>query len=158
MQLQLADGTLAKPLEMLERVIVTNYGIAFMHTFVVVDFGRDPNHEVILGQPFMRKMLLVQDWGYNYLYLCHDGVTIRVNLSNHKFRDVAKMPVVADFESATTSKNKGSSSLYDGEDNFWLFQAEEMEHIAHYAAMVDKEIEKMAKNLSQIELDEDASL
>ena len=59
----------------------------------------------------------------------------------------------------TTSKHKGSSSLYEGEDNFWLFQeAEETEHIAHHAAMVDKEIEKIAKNLSQIELDEDESL
>ena len=81
-------------------------------------------------------------------------MTARVNLSTHEFRDVAKLPV-ADFESATTSKPKDSSSLYEGEDNFWLFQAEETEHITHHAAMVDKEIEKMAKNLSQVELDED---
>ena len=146
MQLQLADGTLAKPLGMLKRVTVTSCGIAC----------RDPNYEVILGQPFMRQMLVVQDWGYNYLYLRHDGVTTRVNLSTHKFRDVAKLPI-ADFESATISKHKGSSSLYEGEDNFWLFQAEETEHIAHHAATVDKEIEIMAKNLSHIELDEDKS-
>ena len=43
------DETLAKPLGMLERVTVTSYGIAFMHTFAIVDFGRDPNYEVILG-------------------------------------------------------------------------------------------------------------
>ena len=64
---------------------------------------------------------------------------------------------LADFESAKTSKHKGNSSLYEGEDNFWLFQAEEIEHIAHHAAIVDKEIEQMAKNLLQIELDEDES-
>ena len=146
MQLQLADGTLAKPLGMLERVNVTSCGISFIHTFAIVDFGRDPNYKVILGRPFMRQMLVVQDWGYNYLYLRHDGVTTRVNLSTHEFRDVAKLPI-ADFESATTSKPQGSSSLYEGEDNFWLFQAEETEHIAHHAAIVDKEIEQMAKNL-----------
>ena len=67
MQLQLADGTLAKPLGMLERVTITTCGIAFMHTFAIVDFSRDPNYEVILGRPFMRQMLVVQDWGYNYL-------------------------------------------------------------------------------------------
>ena len=117
MQLQLADETLAKPLGMLERVTVTSCGIAFMHTFAIVDFGRDPNYEVILGKPFMRQMLVVQAWEYNYLYLCHDGVTTSVNLSTHEFRDVTKLPV-ADFESATTSKHKGSSSLYKGEDNF----------------------------------------
>ena len=76
MQLQLADGTLAKPLGMLERVTVTGCGISFMHTLAIVDFGSDPNYEIILGRPFMRQMLVVQDWGYNYLYLLrHDGVT-----------------------------------------------------------------------------------
>ena len=94
MQLQLADGTLAKPLGMLEHVTLTSYGIAFMHTFAIVDFGKDPNYEVILGRPFMRQMLVVQDWGYNYLYLRHDGVTTRVNLSTHKFKDVAKLPIL----------------------------------------------------------------
>ena len=64
-----------------------------MHTFAIVDFGRDPNYEVILGQPFMRQMLVVQDWGYNYLYLIHDGVITRVNLFTHKFRDVATLPL-----------------------------------------------------------------
>ena len=49
MQLQLADGTLVKPLGMLKRVTVTNCGISFMHTFAIVDFSRDPNYEVIIG-------------------------------------------------------------------------------------------------------------
>ena len=49
MQLQLMDGTLAKPLGMLERITITSCGISFMHTFPIVDFGRDPVYKVILG-------------------------------------------------------------------------------------------------------------
>ena len=113
MQLHLADGSLGKPLGMLECVIVTSCGISFVHTFAIVDFDRDPNYEVILGRPFMRQMLVVQDWGYNYLYLRHNGVITRVNLLTHDFRDLAKLPVVADFESATTSKPQGSNSCYE---------------------------------------------
>ena len=37
--------------------------------------------------------MVIQDWGYNYLYLRHDGVTTRVNLTTHEYRDVAKLPV-----------------------------------------------------------------
>ena len=65
-----------------------------MHTFAIVDFGRDPDYEVILGKPFMRQLLIIQDWGYNYLYLQNDGITMRVNLSTHEYRDVAKLPIV----------------------------------------------------------------
>ena len=72
-------------------------------------------------------------------------MTTRVNLCIHEFRDVAKLPI-ADFESATTSKPQSKSSQYKGEDNFWLFEVEEMEHVAHHAAIVEKEIEQMAKN------------
>ena len=57
----------------------------------------------------MRQMLVVQDWGYNYLFICHDGVTARVNLSTHEFKDVAKLPI-ADFESAIMSKPQDNSS------------------------------------------------
>ena len=121
MQLQLADGKLARPLGILEYVTLTSYGIKYEHTFAIVDFGTDPNYEVILGRPFMRQLMAIQDWGYNYLYLRHDGVTTRVNLSTHEFRDVEKLPV-ADFESATTSRNDKSSLGYEGEDNFWLLK------------------------------------
>ncbi len=67
MQLQLVDGKMAKPLGMLEHATVTSCGIAFVHTFAIADFGRDPNYEIILGRPFMRQLLVIQDWGYNYL-------------------------------------------------------------------------------------------
>ena len=38
-----------------------------------------------------------------------------------------------------------------------LLEAEEMKHVAHHAAIVDQEIEKLAKNLPQRELDDDES-
>ena len=101
---------------------MTSFGIDYVHTFAIVDFGQDPNYEVILGSPFMRQLLVIQDWGYNYLYLQH-GVTTWVNLStHHEYRDVSKLSI-ADFESATTSKALGSiSDHYEGEDNFWFLK------------------------------------
>ena len=93
MHLQLADGTLAKPLGMLERVTVTSCGIDFMHTFAIVDFGRDPNYEVILGRPFMRQIKMIQDWGSNHLYLRHANVITRVNTVDHSYKDVRETPI-----------------------------------------------------------------
>ena len=156
MQLQLADGKLARPLGILENVTLTSCGIKYEHTFAIVDFGTDPNYEVILGRPFMRQLMAIQDWGYNYLYLRHDGVTTtRVNLTTHDYRDVAKLPV-ADFESATTSRDDGKTSVeYEGEDNFWLFEAEAMSQSVYQAALTDEQIEEF-KTLGPImELDEE---
>ena len=69
MKLQLADGHIQRPIELLEKVLVTTYGIEYEHTFVVVDFGQNPNYDVILGRPFMRQLKMIQDWGFNYIYL-----------------------------------------------------------------------------------------
>ena len=60
----------------LEKVIVISCGIEYKHTFAVVDFGAEPNFEII-------KM--IQDWGYNYIYLRHDCVITRINLRNHSY-------------------------------------------------------------------------
>ena len=99
--------------------------------------------------------MAIQDWGYNYLYLRHDGVTTRVNLSTHEFRDVAKLPV-ADFESATTSRdNEGTSLGYEGEDNFWLFEAEAMSNTVYQATLTDEQIEEFKTLGPIIELDEE---
>ena len=78
-----------------------------------------------------------------------------MNLSTHEFRDVAKLPV-ADFESATTSRDNETSSLgYEGEDNFWLFEAEAMSQNAYQATLTDEQIEEF-KTLGPImELDEE---
>ena len=91
--------------------------------------------------------MAIQDWGYNYLYLRHDGVTTRVNLSTHEYRDVAKLPV-AGFELATTSQ-KGSSVGDEVEDSFWLFEAEAMSQNVHQATLTNEQIEKF-KGLEKI--------
>ena len=60
-KLQLVDGFIEKPLCLLEKVVVTLCGIEYEHTFVVVNFGKKPNYEIILGRPFMRHMKMIQD-------------------------------------------------------------------------------------------------
>ena len=69
MELQLADGNLENPLGLLEDIVVESCGVKYEHTFAIVDFGQDPNYEIILGRPFMRQLKVIQDWGYDYLYL-----------------------------------------------------------------------------------------
>ena len=93
MNLQLADGTLKNPIGILENVSLTSYGIEYTHTFAVVNFGREANYELILGQTFMRQFSMVQDWGYDYIYLRHECAITRVNLKNHTYRDVTHMPM-----------------------------------------------------------------
>ena len=51
--MQLVDGSLENPMGLLENVIVKSCGIEYEHTFAIVDFGKNPNYEVILGRPFM---------------------------------------------------------------------------------------------------------
>ena len=61
MKLQLADGLMERPLGLLEKVVVASCGIEYEHTFAVVDFGKEPNYEIILGRPFMHQMKMIQD-------------------------------------------------------------------------------------------------
>ena len=107
MNLQLADRSLENPVGLLENIIVTSCGIEYEHTFAIVDFGQNTSYEVILGRPFMRQFQMVQDWGYNYLYLRHETAITRVNLKNHTHRDVTHMPM-EEFDSAS-SENSDSS-------------------------------------------------
>ena len=92
MKLQLADGFIEQPLGLLERVVVSSSNIAYEHTFAVVDFGKKPNYEIILGRPFMRQLKMIQDWGYNYLYLRQTNATTRIDLRDHSSKDVANTP------------------------------------------------------------------
>ena len=93
MKLQLADGYIESPIGLLEKVIVTSCKIEYKHTFVVVDFGKKPNYEIILGCPFMRQLKMIQDWGYNYIYLRHPNATTRIDLRDHSYKDVVNTPV-----------------------------------------------------------------
>ena len=69
MKIQLDDGHIQRPIDLLERVLVTTCGIEYEHTFAVVDFGQNPNYDVILGKPFMRQLKMIQEWGFKYIYL-----------------------------------------------------------------------------------------
>ena len=79
------------PIGVLEKIIVTSCGIEYEHT--IVDFGKKPNYEIILGCPFMRQLKMIQDWGYNYIYLCQPSVTTRIDLRDHSYKDVLNTPV-----------------------------------------------------------------
>ena len=68
-KLQLADGFIESPINLLKKVVVTSCGIEYEHTFPVVEFGKKVNYEIILGRPFMRQLKMIQDLGYNYIYL-----------------------------------------------------------------------------------------
>ena len=82
---------------------MTSCGVEYEHTFAVVDFGKSPNYDIILGRPFMHQLKMVQDWGFNYLYLRQESAITWVNLKDHSYRDVAKTPFEG-FEIATMSQ------------------------------------------------------
>ena len=52
MKLQLDDGHLELLQGLLEGVSITTCGINFVHTFVVVDFGKKIAYDIILGRAF----------------------------------------------------------------------------------------------------------
>ena len=81
------------PIGLLEDTSISICDIEIIHTFAVVDFGPKTNYEIILGCPFMRQMLVVQDWGYNCLCLRHKNAIVQINLDDHSYRDVTKSPI-----------------------------------------------------------------
>ena len=115
--MQLADGSLENPIGLLENVTVKSCGIEYEHTFAIVDFGNNANYEVILGRPFMRQFKMIQDWGYNYLYLRRDTAITRVNLKNHSYRDVTYSPV-EEFDSASSEASQ--RTLAEGRVDLWI--------------------------------------
>ncbi|MCO5554904.1 hypothetical protein L7F22_008442 [Adiantum nelumboides] len=123
MKLQLADGYIETPLGLLEQIVVTFCGIKFEHTFAVVDFGEKPNYKIILGCPFMRKLKMIQDWGYNYLYLRHPNVLTRVDLKHHSYKDVVNTPV-RDLVSTVANEDSIPSWLIKNRP-VWLRDAQE---------------------------------
>ena len=46
---------------------------------------------------------MIQDWGFNYIYLGEQEAITRINLADHSYRDVARTPIEY-FESATLSE------------------------------------------------------
>ena len=48
----------------------------------------------------MRQLRMIQDWGFNYIYLQQNEAITRISLIDHSYRDVARTPI-EDYESAT---------------------------------------------------------
>ena len=119
---------------LLERFLLKSCGINYLHTFVVVDIGIDPNYQVILGRPFMRQMKMIQDWGFNYLYLRQEQAITRINLKDHSYRDVTHSPV-EEFDSLTTLED--SLSRYIKHKVEMLLWAQKSDEI-HYKSLVGK--------------------
>ena len=118
MNLQLVDGKLENPIGILENVSLISCGIEYTHSFVVVDFKREANYELILGRTFMRQFSMVQDWGYDYIYLRHECAITRVNLKNHSYRDVSHMPM-EEFDSGS-SECSTDDLKHANNPNLWL--------------------------------------
>lgn len=66
-------------------------------------------------------MEVIQDWGSDYLYLRHDGVTTRFNLFDHTYRDVVRNPV-DDFESFSSGFSPPEAGSSGYLENAWMFQ------------------------------------
>ena len=54
----------------------------------------------------MRQLKMVQDWGYDYIYLRNMETTTKINLKDHSYCDVMRTPI-EDFESATQRSLEG---------------------------------------------------
>lgn len=67
----------------------------------------------------MRQLFVVQDWGYNKLYLHHNNRVIKVNLDNHSYRDITKTPV-EDFEATLYDPQKEHTDDTTSEEGAWL--------------------------------------
>ena len=64
----------------------------------------------------MRHM--VQDWGFDYIYLRHECALTRVNLKNHTYRDVTHMPM-EEFDSGLSECSMEDSEQANN-PNLWL--------------------------------------
>ena len=115
----MADGYVERPLGLLEGVVVTSCGVEYQHTFAVVDFGKSLNYDIILGRPFMQQLKMIQDWGFNYIYLCQQEAITHINLIDHSYRDVARTPV-KDFESANMTEKSSRPSWVDSTPELWM--------------------------------------
>ena len=92
MNLQLADGRLKNPIGILENVALPTCGIEYTYSFAGVDFRKEANYELILGRPFMREFSMVQDWGYDFVYLHQPSTTTCNIIKDHSYKDVNYTP------------------------------------------------------------------
>ena len=57
--METADGNMKEPIGLLERFIATSCKVRYEHMFAVVDFGKSPKFDIILGRPFMRQLKMI---------------------------------------------------------------------------------------------------
>ena len=103
--------------------MVSSCNIEYEHTFAIVDFGKNPNYNIILGRPFMRQLKMVQDWGYDYIYLRQPGIITRINLKTHHYKDINRTPV-EEFESATSTEMQ-AMTFSKSNTQLWMCGASE---------------------------------
>ena len=65
----------------------------------------------------MCQLRMIQDWGYNYLYLHHEMAITRVNLKNHSYRDVMHTPV-EEFDLALSEYSNSYNEEHH--ENLWI--------------------------------------
>ena len=107
-------------------MIVTSCGVEYEHTFVVVDFGTSPNYEIILGCPFMRQLKMIQDWGFNYIYLRQNEAITHINFLDHSYKNVART-TIEDYESTTLITISSQHSSNNFASQLWICGASEGE-------------------------------
>ena len=83
---------------------------------------------------------MVQDWGYDYIYLRHECAITRVNLKNHSYRDLTHMPIeefnFGSLECSTESTEQANNP------NLWICGASRLSMQAgssHWRQEVEKE-------------------
>ena len=64
---------------------------------------------------------MIQDWGYNYIYLHHPNATTKIDLCNHSYKDTVNTPV-RDMVSTIAHEDLVPSWLINGRP-LWLSEA-----------------------------------
>ena len=74
----------------------------------------------------MRHLKLIQDLGFNYIYLQQNEAITRINLLYHSYRDVARTPI-EDYELATLITISSQHSWNKSSSQLWICGASEGE-------------------------------
>ena len=118
MKLHVANGHLAKLMGLLAHVVLSTCGIVFVYTLAIVDFGLKSTYDIILSRPFMRQLKMIQGWGSNHIYLKGKQGATRVEIVDHSYQGVAKIPLV-DYDTHTSSNSK-LSAWQQARAQFWM--------------------------------------
>jgi len=95
---------------------------------------------------------MIQDWGFDYLYLHHEQVIMRVNLKDHSYRDVTHSPR-EEFD-LMTSQN--SLMKYKIKEKLMMFQAHDFTRLKRKDTIIERNMKHKYyyTDLSPIDLDE----